>query len=772
MVPQDIGIRSKGGRVRMAEKGARIARDDFSRLVKETLAKRVAFSCSNPDCKAITTGPELESKGAVNLGVAAHITAASPGGPRYDPALDPLERSAEANGLWLCQNCGKLIDSDVARYTVSTLRAWKTEAEHRAWMMLQAGVGHTDDSLVLALPQLDSPDSLLTFASTAVARVGRDGELGELKAFLEADPPFAWWLWTGPAGTGKSRLAIELCRELPGEWHAGFLREDNQEALATLQPTRPTLVVVDYAAQRAKWLSDALLGLSQRALSAPVRVLILERRAQGPWWDLVQRTHHMEESFQIQACSYGLPRELDGLSRQETRRLIEAVANRLEEELSSTNVEEIADHAERIDSVGRPLFVLVATLDWLDGNGISIDRDAALRRLIARMGSQALHTIERRPSEQLVRNMRTLATALGGISADSYADLLRTLTPPASLLPDVYSEFHPEPLDDLLDGIRPDILGELYLLDQISVNSAERFVVMALLKLAWQADQDAYRAFVERAAGDHREHSQLVDLLDAGDWTTAPEACARMAVDTIPLLQRSDHPVLAWIFNRLDTARSDVSVEVMDELIVNAHFQHANLVMNEGEAGRANGLYSKVLSTCSANWLVHSKILNNRGITWLYLDDQNFAIMDFTAVIESSSATDEARACALNNRADIFDGNDDISSAIRDRTEVLNLAETTYNRRFIAHSRRARALWKFGDRGGAYRDIESILVSADIAKEQQMEALLQRAEWIIESGAASDARSDLETVISSDRNFDGVESRARNILSGLPGSKL
>jgi hypothetical protein len=103
--------------------------DDFSTPVKKALADRVGHLCSNPECRALTTGPQDDPAKAVNLGVAAHITAASIGGPRYDSDLLPEERSSPSNGIWLCQNCAKLIDNDISRFSVSVLRQWKTEAE-------------------------------------------------------------------------------------------------------------------------------------------------------------------------------------------------------------------------------------------------------------------------------------------------------------------------------------------------------------------------------------------------------------------------------------------------------------------------------------------------------------------------------------------------------------------------------------------------------------------------------------------------------------------
>jgi hypothetical protein len=64
--------------------------------------------------------------------VAAHITAASPDGPRYDPVLSQDERRSQNNGIWLCQTCAKLVDNDPLRYHAEMLREWKAFAEDRA----------------------------------------------------------------------------------------------------------------------------------------------------------------------------------------------------------------------------------------------------------------------------------------------------------------------------------------------------------------------------------------------------------------------------------------------------------------------------------------------------------------------------------------------------------------------------------------------------------------------------------------------------------------
>ena len=104
-------------------------RDDFSLAVKRICAERVVYRCSNPKCRRLTSGPQRDPSKSLNLGVCAHITAAAPGGPRYDSKLSVEERKSIDNAIWLCQYCAKLVDNDELRYSVGKLRQWKHIAE-------------------------------------------------------------------------------------------------------------------------------------------------------------------------------------------------------------------------------------------------------------------------------------------------------------------------------------------------------------------------------------------------------------------------------------------------------------------------------------------------------------------------------------------------------------------------------------------------------------------------------------------------------------------
>jgi hypothetical protein len=126
-------------------------RDDFTEDVKRALAARAGNVCSNPDCLAPTSGPQDDPTKAINVGVAAHITSAAAGGPRYDASLSSEARRHPENGIWLCQTCGKLIDNDPLQFTETLVRAWKEIAEYRARHL----IGKTAPTKVESTPILE-----------------------------------------------------------------------------------------------------------------------------------------------------------------------------------------------------------------------------------------------------------------------------------------------------------------------------------------------------------------------------------------------------------------------------------------------------------------------------------------------------------------------------------------------------------------------------------------------------------------------------------------
>ncbi|HBR1079936.1 TPA: hypothetical protein L9L52_003150 [Klebsiella quasipneumoniae subsp. quasipneumoniae] len=158
-------------------------RDDFVGKVKEKLRARVGNKCSNPDCRVYTTGPGTKDK-IDSIGVAAHICAASPGGPRYDINMTAKQRKSFDNGIWLCSNCSIHIDRDVERYTVHLLNKWKKEAEEKARRELGKKAAEPDDAInTVAMALTGYPKS---FLSQSIGNVHK----ATAKLLEEKDPRF------------------------------------------------------------------------------------------------------------------------------------------------------------------------------------------------------------------------------------------------------------------------------------------------------------------------------------------------------------------------------------------------------------------------------------------------------------------------------------------------------------------------------------------------------------------------------------------------------
>lgn len=119
---------------------ARAPSDDFTSSTKRIIAERSGFICAYPGCFAPTHGPS-EDGTSVNIGEAAHITAASPDGPRYDKSLTSESRRDAENGIWMCRTHAALIDRDLTQYTTELLQDWKFRAEDRAFRQLGRPVG-------------------------------------------------------------------------------------------------------------------------------------------------------------------------------------------------------------------------------------------------------------------------------------------------------------------------------------------------------------------------------------------------------------------------------------------------------------------------------------------------------------------------------------------------------------------------------------------------------------------------------------------------------
>lgn len=179
-------------------------RDDFSEAVKRTVAERVNRRCSR--CDAPTSGPQRDPTKSLNVGVAGHITAAAPGGPRYDSSLTTEQRKGHGNAIWLCQTCGRLVDNDESAFTVQDLQRWKLAAEARAL----ASIGVPAASRSRGLPPL-SPEEI----EILIAAEANGGEIFVFKS--DEEPPYVTTFrhsFNDPADRAVAAVHLEALRSL------------------------------------------------------------------------------------------------------------------------------------------------------------------------------------------------------------------------------------------------------------------------------------------------------------------------------------------------------------------------------------------------------------------------------------------------------------------------------------------------------------------------------------------------------------------------------
>lgn len=116
-------------------------RHNFPSTVVRKIAERAAYICSNPACHRVTIGPDQSSSNlSIKTGEAAHICAASAGGPRYDMSQTESQRKSIGNAIWLCGACADLIDKNNGiGYQIEHIKKWKRDHEALMKECLEGG---------------------------------------------------------------------------------------------------------------------------------------------------------------------------------------------------------------------------------------------------------------------------------------------------------------------------------------------------------------------------------------------------------------------------------------------------------------------------------------------------------------------------------------------------------------------------------------------------------------------------------------------------------
>ena len=427
--------------------------------------------------------------------------------------------------------------------------------------------------------QARATESLLAKAERDTFQ-GRENDLDFLDRFLgdtTAHGPlhrFRWALVTGPGGEGKTRLAIKFLSLAEDRlFHAGFLTMGELTKLERdarrWRPRWATLLVVDYPAQSSRAVADVLLAFAQRAAQPaggfefPVRVLLLEREADGEWFKTIVPADGQGELVRRFGFGDGpmLEHRLSPLSYES---LMAIMRGRLPDACPSDEGLLFrallrVDTNLRRDEDGwwpapRPLFAAAtaqAIGDALaEGNDFdaivsTLKRQEVLSRLIERErehfwseGERPYSPDERRRRE-IHENLLLIATFALDLSREQFEE--DCPEPARKHLPSAET-FDEERYHRMAGGdpasvfkrLEPDLLGEFFVLDKL--RKKDRGTRQSLVDAGLLLGGDAGALFLIRCALDFPDDWNNLDRLKPSRDVAAMRAFAGAAVDLAGLL--------------------------------------------------------------------------------------------------------------------------------------------------------------------------------------------------------------------------------------------
>jgi len=396
-----------------------------------------------------------------------------------------------------------------------------------------------------ARPSLTIP-SLDAFPTTGVARFdfaaamtslhGRVDEINRIREFLQVETTsssgFQWWIWTGPPGSGKSRLADYACQlALEHDYECGFISPESIDRCEEWDVAKPLFLVVDNAAlhapRLAKLLRWAAAAARERRFSPPIRLVLAARaapRTVDSWLEQIlefgQRQRELTAHY-FQSDPSVSPLTIAEVDDSTIWMIMTDVWQRLAFDPPDEPAVLEAFQESRIPH--RPLFAMFAAAAIAERGSIAG---------IAKWNSESLlmdilqDEVKRWRRAGLVEehlNLIALSTVCGQ-RANSIRGFLtddnKSLSDPGETL--MVSALGEESLNewDAIGVIAPDILGELFVRDRLLGN---------FFQLDKQATAQATQQVVQLAAAAYPDHTArfLRDMLEAIPGEKTQEAVTR-----------------------------------------------------------------------------------------------------------------------------------------------------------------------------------------------------------------------------------------------------
>lgn len=223
------------------------------------------------------------------------------------------------------------------------------------------------------------------FAAEGLSFCGRADELSVIDSFMSQKADCLWYALTGQSGSGKSRLALEICHRHGKRWCAFFIKPYAAAALLDgFVPYRDTLIVIDDFKGLEKNVASLVEKLSALfgKTNYRLRFLLCERESNtrfGTWFEDLERSFEKGYLPEFRARRYGGAKQdflvLGDLRDEEIEEMIGEICEKKGLPADGKRNRQLRQaYQGKLEQLHyRPLFLQMFVESWID-NGCSATR--------------------------------------------------------------------------------------------------------------------------------------------------------------------------------------------------------------------------------------------------------------------------------------------------------------------------------------------------------------------------------------------------------------